>query len=61
MILEGRRTGMFHNFTVDVNPGYIKKEKFRGGIRCYMMESRDLISNISYKLKNGNSVSFDNQ
>ena len=33
MIFKGRRTGVMHNFTMDVNPGYKYIEKFRGGIQ----------------------------
>ena len=33
MIFKGRRTGIIHNFTIDVDPGYEYIEKFRGGIQ----------------------------
>ena len=32
MIIDGKRTGIIHNFTMDVDPGYRYIEKFRSGI-----------------------------
>ena len=63
MIFKGRRSSIIHNFTMDVDPGYKYIEKFRGGIQWYMMESKDNISSISFKLKNEkrNLVSFNGQ
>ena len=63
MIYRGKRTGIIHNFTMDVNPGYKYIEKFRGGLLWYMMETKDIISSICFKLKNehGNLVSFNGQ
>ena len=63
MILRGKRSGIFHNFTMEVDPGYIYIEKFRGGVQWYMMESKDIISSICFKLKNENNqlVSFNGQ
>ena len=63
MILGGRRSGIIHNFTMDVDPGYKYKEKFRGGVSWYMLETKDFISSINFKLKNenGESVSFNGQ
>ena len=63
MIFKGKRTGIIHNFTMDVDPGYKCIEKFRGGVQWYMMESKDIISSICFKLKNenGNIVSFNGQ
>ena len=63
MIFKGRRTGINHNFTMDVDPGYKYIEKFRGGIQWYMMEIKDFISSVNLKLKNenGNLVSFNGQ
>ena len=63
MIFRGKRSGLIHNFTLDVDPGYKYIEKFRGGIQWYMMESKDIISSICFKLKNenGNLVSFNGQ
>ena len=63
MILRGKRSGIIHNFTMDVDPGYKYIETFRGCIQWYMMESKDIISSICFKLKNENDqiVSFNGQ
>ena len=63
MIFKGKRSTIIHNFTMDVDPGYKYIEKFRGGIQWYMMESKDIISCICFKLKNENNqlVSFNGQ
>ena len=63
MIFRGKRSGIIHNFTMDVDPGYKYIEKFRGGVLWYMMESKDIISSICFKLKNENDqvVSFNGQ
>ena len=63
MIFRGTRSGVIHNFTLDVDPGYKSIEKFRGGVQWYLMESKDIISSICFKLKNenGNLVSFNGQ
>ena len=63
MIFKWKRTGIILNFTMDVDPGYKYIEKFRGGVQWYMMESKDIISSICFKLKNenGNLVSFNGQ
>ena len=63
MIFRGRRSGIIHNFTMDVNPGYMYIEKFHGGVRWYMMEEKDIFSSICFKLKNENNqlVSFNGQ
>ena len=67
MIFKGRRSGIIHNFTTDVDPGYKHIEIFRGIIQWYMMESKDIFSIICFKLKNeinqlvsinGQSVTF---
>ena len=52
MIFKGKRTGIFHNFTMDVDPGYKYIEKFRGGVQWYLMESKGVISSINFRLKN---------
>ena len=48
---------------MDVSPGYKHVEKFRGGIQWYMMDSKDVISSICFKLKseNRNLVSYNGQ
>ena len=33
MIFKGKRSGIINNFTMDVDPGYIYIEKFRGGVQ----------------------------
>ena len=63
MIFKGKRTGIIHNFTMDVNPGYRYIEKFHGGVQWYMMEEKVVISSICFKLRNENNqlVSFNGQ
>ena len=63
MIFKGRKSGIIHNFTMDVDPGYKYIEKFRGGVQWYMMEIKDKISSICFNLKNENNqlVSFNGQ
>ena len=63
MIFKGKRTGIIHKFTMDVDPGYKYIENFRGGLQWYMMETKDVISSICFKLKNENRslVSFNGQ
>ena len=43
MIFRGKRSGILHNFTMDVDPGYKDIERFRGGIQWFMVESKDVI------------------
>ena len=40
---------------MDVNLGYKYFEKFRGGVQWYMMERKDIISSICFKLRNENN------
>ena len=63
MVINGKRTRVIHNFTMDVNPAYKYIEKFRGGIMWFIMETKDFISEINFKLRNenGNLVSFNGQ
>ena len=63
MIFRRKRTGIIHNWTMTVDPGYKYVEKFAGGISWYMMETKDFISSINLKLinENGNLVSFNGQ
>ena len=63
MIFKRRRTGIIHKWTMTVDPGYKYVEKFAEGISWYMMETKDFISSINFKLKNENGelVSFNGQ
>ena len=63
MIFRGRRTGIIHNLTKDVSPGYKYVERFHGGVCWYMLQSKDIISSINFKLKNenGSLVSFNGE
>ena len=63
ILFRGKRSGIIHNFTRDVDPGYKYIEKFLGGLQWYMMESKDIISSINFKFKseNRNLVSFNDQ
>ena len=54
MLFKGRRSGIIHNFTMDVDTGYKYIEKFRGNVQWYMMHSKDSISSICFELKNEN-------
>ena len=63
MIFKGRRSGIIFNFTMDVNPGYKYIEKFRSGVKWYMMDSSNINSSLKFGLKNenGNLVSLNRQ
>ena len=63
MIFKGKRSGIIMNCTMSVSPGYKYVCHFEGGIQWYMMESKDVISSISSKLKNeiNKLVSFNGQ
>ena len=63
MIFKGKQSKTIFNFTMDVSPGYKYIHIFRGGIQAYMMESKDIISSICFKIKNENEnlVSFNGQ
>ena len=63
MIYRGKQSNIIHNWTMTVNPGYKYVEQFFGGVTWYMMESKDIISSICFKLKNENNqlVSFNGQ
>ena len=63
MISKGQRCGILHNFTKDIDPGYKYIEKIRGGVQWYIIESKDVVSSISFKLKDENNqlVSFNGQ
>ena len=51
IIFRSKRSGIIHNFTMDVNPGYKYIEKIGGGVQWYMMESKDIIPFICFKIK----------
>ena len=40
MIFKGERSGIFHNFTMDVDTGYEFVEKVRSGVQWYMMNQK---------------------
>ena len=63
MTFVGKRSEGFHNFTMDVDPSYKYKEKFRVGLHWHTMGTKDLIpkTNIRIKEEGGNLVSFDGQ
>ena len=63
MIFKGRQTGIIHNFTMVVDPGYKYIERFRGGVFWFVMVSKDIISSINFRLRNENGalVSFNGQ
>ena len=63
MIYKGKRSGIIHNFTMTVNPGYKYIERFAGGFTWYMMNTNDFISSINFKIKkeNGELVSCNGQ
>ena len=63
MIFKGKRSGKFHNFTMDIRSGYNYVEKNRGDLQWYMTESKDIIPIDSFKLKNENNQidSFNGQ
>ena len=63
MIFKGRKSKIIHNWTMTVDPGYKNVEKVSGGISWYMMQSKDIISSICFKLKNENNqlVPFNGQ
>ena len=51
MIFRGKRSGILHNFTMDVDPGYKYIENFSGGVQWCMMEIKDFFSSISFEFK----------
>ena len=63
MIFNCRKSNIVHNFTMTVSPGYKYVEMFSGGFSWYMMQSKDIISSICFKLKNEKDqlVSFNGQ
>ena len=63
MIYKEQRSGIIHIWTMTVNPDYKYIESLAGGFTWYMMETKDVFSSNSFKLKNENKelVSFDGQ
>ena len=63
IFFENRRSSIIHNFIMNENRGLRCVEKFRGGVHWYMMENKDFISNINFKLKKENNeiISFNGQ
>ena len=63
MIFKGRRSGIIFNFTMAVDPGFNYIHRFDSGIQWYMLENKDFISSISFKLRkeNGEVVPFNGQ
>ena len=63
MNFQGKRSGIFHIFTMGDDPAYKYIEKFIGGVQVFIMGSKDFISSIRFKLKNenGNLLSFNGQ
>ena len=49
MIFKGKRSGIFHNFTMTVVLSYKYFESFTGRITWCMMETKDNISSICFK------------
>ena len=63
MMFKAKRSGIIMNFTMSVLPGCKYFCRFEGCIQWYMMESKDVIPSISFKLKNEDNelVSFNGQ
>ena len=63
MIFKGRKSNIIQNWTMTVDPGYIYRQNFSGGISWYMVQSKDIISSLCFKLKKENNqlVSFNGQ
>ena len=62
-IFKSRKSKIIHNWTMTVDPVSKYVENFSGGIIWYMMQSKDIISSICFKIKNENNqlVSFNGQ
>ena len=63
IIFRGKIYRIVHNFTTDIDPGYKYIENLRAGVQWYMIQSKDVISSICFKIKNENNqlVSFNGQ
>ena len=58
MIFKGKRSGNIHILTMTVDPAYENVEKNAGGKTWYTTESKHVISSLSFKSFNGQSISF---
>ena len=63
MIFKGRKSNINRSWTLTVNRAYKYAKKFSGGISWFMMQSKNIISSICFKLKKENNqlVSFKGQ
>ena len=63
MLFKDKRSNIIHDWTMTVDLGYKYVEKIAGGVTWYMMETKDVVSSISLKLKNEKNelVSFNGQ
>ena len=62
MIFEGNWTGRKQNFTMDVDPGCKSHAGFCGRVQWYMIETKDSISNVAFKVNEiGILISFNGQ
>ena len=63
MIFKEKRSGIIHNLNMDVSRGYKSIEKCRGGLQWYMMQTKDIISSICFKveIENNQIVSLNGQ
>ena len=50
-IFKSERSGIFHNMTMEVSPGYQYIERFHGGVNWYMLDTKAFISRFNFKLK----------
>ena len=48
MNFRGKRSGIMHNFTMDVGPGFKYIEHFCEVVQWYMMESKDIVPSICF-------------
>ena len=55
MVFRGKRSGIIHNFFMDVDPGYKYIEKVCGGVQWHMLQSNDIISSTCFKLEKENN------
>ena len=48
MLLKGKRSGIVHNFTEPVDPGFIYTWDCRGGIQWYTIDTKDFFFNHQF-------------